>query len=109
MKNMKKFLVMAGLLMSGIALAGDEEVVLVIENHQMKPSVIEIPADKKIKLIMTNKDNTPEEFESYDLAREKIVPANSTTDLYIGPLKPGIYKFHGELNPKTAHGEIIVK
>ncbi|MGI9130677.1 MAG: cupredoxin domain-containing protein, partial [Candidatus Methylopumilus sp.] len=83
--------------------------ILVIENHQMKPSTIEIPADKKIKLIMTNKDNTPEEFESYDLAREKIIPANSTTELYIGPLKPGRYEFHGELNPKTAKGEVIVK
>ena len=106
---MKKSLFVAGLLVSGLVVAGDQEVTLVIENHQMKPSTIEIPADKKIKLIMTNKDNTPEEFESYDLAREKIIPANSTTELYIGPLKPGRYEFHGELNPKTAKGEVIVK
>jgi plastocyanin domain-containing protein len=106
---MKKSLFVAGLLVSGLVFAGDQEVTLVIENHQMKPSTIEIPADKKIKLIMTNKDNTPEEFESYDLAREKIIPANSTTELYIGPLKPGRYEFHGELNPKTAKGEVIVK
>jgi plastocyanin domain-containing protein len=106
---MKKSLFVAGLLVSGLAFADDQEVILVIENHQMKPSTIEIPADKKIKLIMTNKDSTPEEFESYDLAREKIIPANSTTELYIGPLKPGRYEFHGELNPKTAKGEVIVK
>lgn len=106
---MKKLVFASSLLLSGLVFAADQEVTLVIENHQMKPSTIEIPADKKVKLIMINKDNSPEEFESYDLAREKIVPANSTTDLYIGPLKPGVYKFHGELNPKTAHGEIIVK
>ena len=106
---MKKLVFASSLLLSGLVFAADQEVTLVIENHQMKPSTIEIPADKKIKLIMVNKDSSAEEFESYDLAREKIVPANSTTDLYIGPLKPGIYKFHGELNPKTAHGEIIVK
>lgn len=106
---MNKLLLTSSLLISGLVFAADQEVILVIENHQMKPSTIEIPADKKIKLIMVNKDNSAEEFESYDLAREKIVPANSTTDLYIGPLKPGVYKFHGELNPKTAHGEIIVK
>jgi hypothetical protein len=106
---MKKSLFVGGLLMSGLVIAADQEVILVIENHQMKPSTIEIPADKKIKLIMTNKDNTPEEFESYDLAREKIIPANSTAELYIGPLKPGRYEFHGELNPKTARGEVIVK
>jgi plastocyanin domain-containing protein len=106
---MKKLVFASSLLLSGLVFAADQEVTLVIENHQMKPSAIEIPADKKVKLIMINKDSSPEEFESYDLAREKIVPANSTTDLYIGPLKPGVYKFHGELNPKTAHGEIIVK
>ena len=106
---MKKLVFASSLLLSGLVFAADQEVTLVIENHQMKPSTIEIPADQKIKLIMVNKDSSAEEFESYDLAREKIVPANSTTDLYIGPLKPGIYKFHGELNPKTAHGEIIVK
>ena len=106
---MKKLVFASSLLLSGLVFAADQEVTLVIENHQMKPSTIEIPADTKIKLIMVNKDNSTEESESYDLAREKIVPANSTTDLYIGPLKPGIYKFHGELNPKTAHGEIIVK
>ena len=106
---MKKLLFTSTFLLSGLVFAADQEVTLVIENHQMKPSTIEIPADKKIKLIMINKDSSTEEFESYDLAREKIVPANSTTDLYIGPLKPGVYKFHGELNPKTAHGEIIVK
>ena len=106
---MKKLLFTSSLLLSGLVFAADQEVTLVIENHQMKPRTIEIPADKKIKLIMINKDSSTEEFESYDLAREKIVPANSTTDLYIGPLKPGVYKFHGELNPKTAHGEIIVK
>jgi plastocyanin domain-containing protein len=106
---MKKLVFASSLLLSGLVFAADQEVTLVFENHQMKPSTIEIPADKKVKLIMINKDSSPEEFESYDLAREKIVPANSTTDLYIGPLKPGVYKFHGELNPKTAHGEIIVK
>ena len=106
---MKKLVFASSLLLSGLVFAADQEVTLVIENHQMQPSTIEIPADKKVKLIMINKDSSPEEFESYDLAREKIVPANSTTDLYIGPLKPGVYKFHGELNPKTAHGEIIVK
>ena len=106
---MKKSFIAASLLLSGLAFGGDQEVTLTIENHQIKPSTIEIPADKKIKLIMINKDSTPEEFESYDLAREKIIPANSSADLFIGPLKPVIYKFHGELNPKTANGEIIVK
>jgi len=104
-----KSLLMASLLLSGLAMAADQEVTLTIENHQMKPSTIEIPADKKIKLIMINKDSSPEEFESYALSREKIIPANSTAEIYIGPLKQGRYEFHGEMNPKTAKGEVVVK
>ena len=40
---MKKAFVLASLLLSGIAYGGDDEVTLTIENHQMKPSLIEIP------------------------------------------------------------------
>ena len=55
---MKKLLFTSSLLLSGLVFAADQEVTLVIENHQMKPSTIEIPADTKIKLIMVNKDNS---------------------------------------------------
>jgi hypothetical protein len=54
-----------------------------------------------------NQDPTPEEFESYELNREKIIPANSAAIVYIGPLSPGEYPFFGEFNPKTAQGVLI--
>ena len=45
---MNKLLFTSSLLISGLVFAADQEVTLVIENHQMKPSTIEIPADTKI-------------------------------------------------------------
>ena len=51
----------------------------------------------------------PEEFESYKLNREKVIPGNSTATVYIGPLDAGTYPFVGEFNQKTAKGSIVAK
>jgi hypothetical protein len=80
-----------------------------IKNHKFEPEEVVIPADTKVRLIVKNLDDTIEEFESFDLKKEKIVPASSQIKVIIGPLKPGEYNFFGEFNPKTAQGKIIVK
>ncbi|MEQ1864949.1 MAG: cupredoxin domain-containing protein [Micropepsaceae bacterium] len=82
---------------------------LVIKNHKFEPSTLEIPANKKVKLVVKNQDPTPEEFESYELNREKVIAGNSQTIVFIGPLDPGTYPFFGEFNQATAQGKIVVK
>lgn len=96
-------------LTSTLALAADDSFTLTIKDHQFSPATLEVPAGKKIKLVVKNEDKTPEEFESDDLHREKIVGAGKEITLSVGPLKPGTYKFFGEFNPKTAKGELIAK
>ena len=73
------------------------------------PSELTVPADQKFTLIIENQDKTPEEFESHDFHREKIIPAGKKVKIPAGPLKAGTYSFFGEFNPKTAQGKIIVK
>ncbi|MCH8348449.1 MAG: cupredoxin domain-containing protein [Proteobacteria bacterium] len=68
-----------------------------------------VPAGVKIKLIVINQDPTPEEFESFELNREKIIGGGRTAIIYIGPLKPGEYPFFGEFNMDTALGKIIAE
>jgi hypothetical protein len=80
-----------------------------IRNHLFEPSELVIPANTKVKLIVYNRDQTPEEFESYELNREKIIMGNRKAVIFIGPLKPGEYPFFGEFNPKTAQGKIIAR
>jgi heme/copper-type cytochrome/quinol oxidase subunit 2 len=82
---------------------------LVIKDHQFQPTEIEIPAGKKIALLVKNNDTTPEEFESTELRREKVVAGGEQITVYIGPLRPGKYEFFGDFNPKTARGHIIAK
>jgi plastocyanin len=83
--------------------------VLMIKDHKFQPEELQVPAGKKIKLVVKNLDATAEEFESHDLKREKVIPGNSEATLLIGPLKAGTYKFVGEYNEKTAKGRIVAK
>jgi len=80
-----------------------------IREHLFYPAEIEIPADTKVKLVIINQDSSAEEFESYELNREKVIPGGSKGIIFIGPLNPGVYPFFGEFFPKTAQGKVIVK
>jgi len=97
------------LLLPLVASAADADFTLVIKDHRFQPSELNVPAGKKIKLLIDNKDTTPEEFESHSLNREKVIAGNSTAIIYIGPLESGRYSFYGEFNEATAQGAIIAK
>jgi plastocyanin len=80
-----------------------------IRDHLFQPSELRIPAGTKVKLIVYNRDPTPEEFESYEMNREKVIVGGRKANIFIGPLEPGTYPFFGEFNPKTAQGRVIVE
>jgi hypothetical protein len=82
---------------------------IVIQNHLFEPSKLVIPAATKVKLLIVNNDDTPEEFESYELNREKVIMEKSKMVIFIGPLAPGEYPFFGEFHPKTAQGVVVVQ
>jgi hypothetical protein len=94
---------------SNAVLAADVEVLIRIKDHRFIPDKLTVPADKRVKILIKNEDSTPEEFESHSLNREKMVQGNSQTNIFIGPLKAGIYPFFGEYNNKTAQGVITAK
>lgn len=107
-KNQLIFLVLASIANTAV-LAGKPEFELAIKQHLFEPSVLIIPANTKVKLWVSNKDATPEEFESYELNREKVVLGGQRALIFIGPLAPGEYPFFGEFNPKSAQGKIIAE
>jgi hypothetical protein len=90
-------------------LAAEPEIGIVIEGHRFTVTEVPAPAGQKLRLIVENRDNTPEEFESYALNREKIVAPGSKVVVYVGPLKPGRYEFFGDFNPTTARGWLVVQ
>ncbi|MGE5319232.1 MAG: cupredoxin domain-containing protein [Hyphomicrobiaceae bacterium] len=102
-------LVFACLLFPLVSLAADLEHGLTIKDHQFTPAELKVPAGKKIRLLVSNMDSTPEEFESHELNREKLIAGNGKATIYVGPLEPGSYPFFGEFNENTARGVIVAE
>ncbi len=95
-------------LVSHYALAATPVIEIKIQKHLFLPETIEIPANTKVKLLINNLDPTAEEFESYELNREKVISGNRKAVIFIGPLPPGEYPFFGEFYPKKAQGKVVV-
>jgi plastocyanin len=89
--------------------ADDNPIVITLKDNRFLPDTVEIPAGKKVKLIIRNQDQAAEEFDSGDLRREKVISAGGEGAVFIGPLEPGTYSFIGEFHPDTAKGRIVVK
>jgi plastocyanin len=102
-------LVLTTTLLWAAADAADAEFRIVVKDHKFTPAELAVPAGQKIRLTVENQDPTPEEFESYDLNREKVVSGNARIVVFIGPLEPGKYEFFGDFNPSTARGWIVAQ
>lgn len=102
-------LLLALVLAAMSAMAKTPEVVLEIRDHLFHPEEVRIPANTKVKLVVYNRDPTPEEFESYELNREKVIMGGRKANIFIGPLAPGVYPFFGEFNPRTAQGRVVAE
>jgi plastocyanin len=97
------------ILAAGCVSAADFDAKLVIRDHKFEPVELTVPAGQKIKLLVDNQDATPEEFESNELNREKIVTGKGTITVFLGPLDAGRYPFFGDFHQETAQGVLIVK
>lgn len=89
--------------------AEDGALQLTIKDHRFTPEELEVPANQKVKLRVRNLDPTAEEFESFELNREKVVAGNAEIILFIGPLAPGRYPYFGDFHRDTATGAIVAK
>jgi hypothetical protein len=86
------------------------EVHITIRDHRFEPATIEVPAGRTLKLIVTNADPTPEEFESVGLRIERVIPSGKTAEFLVKPLRANRnYKFFGEFHQDTAQGQVVVK
>jgi Cupredoxin-like domain len=87
----------------------DDPLMLIFHNHRFEPARIEVPANKKFKLLVKNTDDSADEFESNDLNRETLVKPGQTITVFLGPLDPGEYKFFGDFHQDTAQGVMVAK
>lgn len=81
---------------------------LVLQDHKFEPATLKVPANTQFKVLVTNRNATPSEFESADFNREKIVLPNSTITVFVGPLDKGTYKFFDDFN-QAVTGTLVVE
>lgn len=82
---------------------------LVARDGVFNPSVIEVPAGKRVRLEISNEGKTAIEFESRDLRQEKVIPPGGKATVMINAMKPGEYRFFDEFHEKTGQGRLIAK
>lgn len=82
---------------------------VVAENGRFTPETIEVPANTRFRLQLTNRNAGPEEFETTTPFKELVVGPGVTRSTIFPPLKPGSYPFFGEFHPDTAKGLFVAK
>ena len=103
--------VLLAFLAAALPVCADEasEPHLGIKNRLFNPAELDVPAGRKIKITVRNEDSEAAEFESFELNREKVVPAHDEVTVYVGPLDPGTYPFFNDFDPDKAKGRIVAK
>jgi len=92
--------------------AKEEEVpVFTIEfkDGTVAPLRIEVPANKQFQLFLRNNGDTPAEFESSELRKEKVLAPKTTAILVFRTLDPGEYPFFDDFHPDAPKAVLIVK
>ncbi len=78
---------------------------IAIKDHKFSPRTLTVPSGQKFKLIVSNEDAEPAEFESFVLHREQVIVGKSQGTVFLGPLKTGSYEFFDDFH-STVRGTI---
>jgi hypothetical protein len=94
---------LAAPVLSSAARAEEEMPVFKIEMRDgvIEPTRIEVPANTRFKLEITNTGKTPVEFESNELKREKVLAAGSSSSIVFRRVEPGEYPFFDDFHPEA--------
>ena len=103
-----KALTFALLLAATPALA-DTTIAVTLKDHKFSPSVIKVKANEPSMIILSNEDDTADEFDSTALKVEKVVPGHAKGNVRIRALAPGKYPFMGEYHAATAQGVVVAE
>ena len=101
----------SGMLPGGMAVAAEElsAFEIVVNNGYFKPKRIEVPAGRRVKLVLINEGPGPLEFENDEMHVEKVLNAGARSFVVLPLLKPGQYDFVDEFNPITGELTVIAK
>jgi len=73
------------------------------------PLRLEVPAKRRFKLELHNLGQTPAEFESRELRKEKVLAPGTSSTLVIRTLDPGEYDFFDDFHPDAPPAVLVAK
>jgi hypothetical protein len=80
---------------------------LTLKNHRFTPTEMHVPSGKPFFIVVTNQDDTADEFEMTNPAIEKVIPPGDQGKVRMRPLGPGHFVFFGDFHRDTAQGVIV--
>jgi plastocyanin len=96
--------------LSPLAASADApQATLILDQHRFAPDALTVPAGRKVRITLINRDSALEEFDSTDLKVEQVVTPKGRITFSVGPLAPGEYEFMGEFHAATAKGRITAR
>lgn len=109
--HLAPIIVSATLLASSVGTAAGDDPVFVIEfkDGAIIPQTIDVPANTRFKLELRNSGNSPVEFESSELRKEKVLGPGVTTFIVIRRLDPGEYPFFDDFHLDMPPATLIAK
>ena len=103
----------AGFVLSALsmaAMAADEATFRIeFKDGSVSPARLEVPANRRIVLELSNVGETPAEFESLELRQEKVLAPGATSSLVIRTLDPGEYDFFDDFHPGSPAAVLVAK
>lgn len=105
-------LAFAALLLAGGAPVRAEELptyTIVARDGRLEPAQIEVPAGRRIKLVLRNEGKAPVEFENLNLRVEKVLAPGASSFVVTPRLAPGVHEFIDEFHPDTGKMRLVAK
>ena len=98
------------LVFAGAAFAEDDPVFRIdFKDGVVTPRRLEVPAHRRFSLDLHNLGETPAEFESRELRKEKVLAPGTNSVLVIRTLDPGEYDFFDDFHPDAPSAVLVAK
>ncbi|MBI3044961.1 MAG: cupredoxin domain-containing protein [Betaproteobacteria bacterium] len=82
---------------------------IVMKDGRFSPERLEVPAGKRLKLVLKNEGRGPAEFENLSMRVEKVLAPGVTSFVVLHGLKPGEYRFVDEFRPDGGSLTLVAK
>jgi hypothetical protein len=89
--------------------ADDAITELRFDQHQFKPTKLDVPAGRPLIIKVVNASKETIEFESFKLNREKAVSPGESIIVRLPALSPGTYDFYDDFHQDVPEGSIVAR